>query len=61
VLFSEPSKTRGGVSRASRPCGIDKSRKVGYFVEWECGVDLSADTIDARWKIVGKIALKVTT
>ena len=22
----------------------------GYFVEWECGADLSADTIEARWK-----------
>jgi hypothetical protein len=20
-----------------------------YFVEWECGADLSADTIEARW------------
>lgn len=24
----------------------------GYFVEWECGADLSADTIEARMKIV---------
>ncbi|MCK5241657.1 DUF2442 domain-containing protein [bacterium] len=23
----------------------------GYFIEWECGADLSADTIEARWKI----------
>ena len=21
-----------------------------FFVEWECGADLSADTIEARWK-----------
>ena len=21
----------------------------GYFIEWECGADLSADTIEARW------------
>ena len=21
-----------------------------YFVEWDCGADLSADTIQARWK-----------
>ncbi len=21
-----------------------------YFVEWHCGADLSADTIQARWK-----------
>lgn len=24
----------------------------GYFVEWECGADLSADTIEARWHVV---------
>ena len=24
----------------------------GYFVEWACGADLSADTIEARWKIM---------
>lgn len=23
----------------------------GYFVEWDCGADLSADTIEARWKL----------
>lgn len=21
-----------------------------YFIEWSCGADLSADTIEARWK-----------
>ena len=21
----------------------------GYFVEWDCGADLSADTIEAKW------------
>lgn len=25
----------------------------GYFVEWDCGADLSADTIEARWQIRG--------
>jgi hypothetical protein len=29
----------------------------GYFVEWDCGADLSADTIEARWEVVGKAAL----
>ena len=24
----------------------------GYFVEWACGADLSADTIEARWQVV---------
>ena len=23
----------------------------GYFIEWECGADLSADTIEARWEM----------
>lgn len=23
----------------------------GYFIEWECGADLSADTIEARWRV----------
>jgi hypothetical protein len=24
----------------------------GYFIEWDCGADLSADTIEARWTIL---------
>lgn len=24
----------------------------GYFVEWNCGADLSADTIEAKWQLV---------
>lgn len=32
----------------------------GYFVEWDCGADLSADTIEARWQVVGKIAQQTT-
>ena len=31
---------------------LDEFKKVHngrYFVEWECGADLSADTIEARW------------
>jgi hypothetical protein len=27
----------------------------GYFVEWECGADLSADTIEAQWRVAGKL------
>jgi hypothetical protein len=26
----------------------------GYFVEWDCGADLSADTIEARMTICGR-------
>jgi hypothetical protein len=25
-------------------------RNGGYYVEWRCGADLSADTIEARWQ-----------
>ena len=24
----------------------------GYFIEWDCGADLSADTIEGRWQVV---------
>lgn len=27
-----------------------------YFVEWACGADLSADTIEARWRPVANDA-----
>ena len=26
-------------------------RNGGYFVEWECGADLSADTIEAKMRV----------
>lgn len=32
----------------------------GYFIEWECGADLSADTIEARWGGVGDVVPKIT-
>ena len=32
----------------------------GYFVEWDCGADLSADTIEARWQVVGNAAPQTT-
>jgi hypothetical protein len=32
----------------------------GYFIEWECGADLSSDTIEAIWQVVGKTASKTT-
>ncbi|MDP1547488.1 MAG: DUF2442 domain-containing protein [Anaerolineales bacterium] len=24
----------------------------GYFIEWDCGADLSADTVEAKWVVV---------
>jgi len=32
----------------------------GYFVEWDCGADLSADTIEARWWVIGKATTQAT-
>ncbi len=32
----------------------------GYFIEWDCGADLSADTIEARWKVVRDVAAKTS-
>ena len=26
----------------------------GYFIEWVCGADLSADTIEAAWRVMEK-------
>ena len=31
---------------------FERIRNGGYFIEWACGADLSADTIEARWEIV---------
>lgn len=30
----------------------------GYFIEWDCGADLSADTIEARWQSIGNTDLQ---
>ena len=35
-----------------RPGEFAKVINGGYFVEWPCGADLSADTIEARWQVV---------
>lgn len=32
----------------------------GYFIEWDCGADLSVDTIEARWQAAGKAAPQTT-
>ena len=32
----------------------------GYFVEWECGADLSADTIEAHWQVAGTVVPQMT-
>jgi hypothetical protein len=30
----------------------------GYFIEWDCGADLSVDTIEAHWKVTGTVSSK---
>jgi hypothetical protein len=30
----------------------------GYFVEWDCGADLSADTREALWKVTGTVPIR---
>jgi hypothetical protein len=32
----------------------------GYFVEWACGADLSADTIEARWQVMDNATIPAT-
>jgi hypothetical protein len=32
----------------------------GYFVEWDCGADLSADTIEAHWQVIDKAITRAT-
>ena len=32
----------------------------GYYVEWDCGADLSADTIEAQWQVIGNAANQAT-
>lgn len=33
---------------------FERIRNGKYFIEWDCGVDLSADTIQARWKVTSE-------
>ena len=30
----------------------------GYFVEWDCGADLSADTIEAQWHVIERTGVQ---
>lgn len=36
------------------PAAFARLTNGGYFVEWECGADLSADTIEARWQLAAE-------
>jgi hypothetical protein len=43
-----------------RPSEFVKVFNGGYFVEWDCGADLSADTIEARWQVVDQAPMQVS-
>lgn len=30
----------------------------GYFIEWDCGADLSVDTIEAHWEVISEKILQ---
>ena len=34
------------------PAAFARIHNGRYFVEWDCGADLSADTIEARWELL---------
>lgn len=40
------------------PAEFSKVIHGGYYVEWACGADLSADTIEARWKVTGDVVTR---
>jgi len=40
----------------SNPEEFKKLHNGGYFIEWECGADLSSDTIEAHWEPYQKVA-----
>lgn len=35
-----------------KPGEFERLHNGGYFVEWDCGADLSADTIAAHWEVL---------
>jgi hypothetical protein len=43
-----------------RPSEFVKIFNGGYFVEWDCGADLSADTIEARWQVIDQALMQVS-
>ncbi len=47
-----PYLTHEAFDGLRRPGEFAKISNGGYFVEWACGADLSADTIEARWQVV---------
>jgi hypothetical protein len=38
------------------PDQFSQVRNGNYFIEWACGADLSADTVEARWRLLSQPA-----
>ena len=51
-------------SPAFRPLADEREfgrvRNGGHYIEWPCGADLSADTIEARWVAIDNPSARVT-
>ncbi|MFH0728984.1 MAG: hypothetical protein V2B19_21930 [Pseudomonadota bacterium] len=45
------SRFQNRPARAGRRSACRLELNGGYFIEWDCGADLSADTIEARWQM----------
>ena len=43
------------------PSEFAKVSNGGYFIEWDCGADLSADTIEARWQVIDQAPMSVSS
>lgn len=43
-------------SPLSAPDEFAKVNNGGYFIEWACGADLSADTVEAHWQLLSQSA-----
>jgi hypothetical protein len=41
-----------------RPSEFAKIFNGGYFIEWACGADLSADTIEAHWQVFDEVTAR---
>jgi hypothetical protein len=41
------------------PNEFTKVTNGGYFVEWDCGADLSVDTIEALWQVIDQTKVSI--
>lgn len=57
VLDVRPFLTSEAFAPLASQAEFEKVHNGRYFVEWECGADLSVDTIAARWQRIDKAAL----